>query len=257
MDVNFQPLFLKNSPSLICDQILYLVKNSNINFDLHETPFSLKLNLKKSFAQHWNKPDYTAQNNLPSQPPFPQQDSDLVHQQHHVSVGQPESQTLKNLYHHVSKQQQQNASVHQYHQYQPHVPQQQPHKPHHVPVHHHSAELSQQVKKDLEIHKQIEVLKAEHVKIVEENCKYYAELDKANRKLSKEHKELQAKHMKDCSEVKVLKDYKKEISMKEGNALSVALKSCKKDLDLTLKTSGKEIEALKEELATLKEFKIQ
>ena len=62
--------------------------------------------------------------------------------------------------------------------------------------------------------------------------------------------------MKVCSEVKVLKDDNKEI-MKKGNALSVALKSCKKDLDLTLKTSGKEIEALKEELATLKEFKIQ
>ena len=62
--------------------------------------------------------------------------------------------------------------------------------------------------------------------------------------------------MKVCSEVKVLKDDNKEI-LKEGNAHSVALKSYKKDLDLTLKTSGKEIEALKEELATLKEFKIQ
>ena len=104
MDVNFQPLFLKNSPSLIIDQILYLVKNSNLNFDINETPYSLKLNLKTSFAQHWNKPDCTAHNNLPSQPLFPQQDSDPVHQQHHVSVGQPghfseqsESQTLRSI----------------------------------------------------------------------------------------------------------------------------------------------------------------
>ena len=158
---------------------------------------------------------------------------DPVHQQHHVSVGQPghfseqsESQTLKNLYHHLSRQQQQdqhNAPLHQYHQYQPHVPQQQPHLPHH--------ELSQQVKEDLEIPNQVEVLKAEHDKIVEENSKDYAELDKAYRKLSKEHKDLQAKHMKVCSEVKVLKDDNKEI-VKEGNAHSVALKSCKKDLDL-------------------------
>ena len=93
-------------------------------------------------------------------------------------------------------------------------------------------------------------------KSLKKNSKDYAELDKAYRKLSKEHKDLQAKHMKDCSEVKVLKDDNKEI-VKEGNAHSVALKSYKKDLDLTLKTSGKEIEALKEELATLKEFKIQ
>ena len=46
---------------------------------------------------------------------------------------------------------------------------------------------------------------------------------------------------------------------KKNNAHSVALKSCKKDLDLTIKTSGKEIKALKEELAILSlvEFKIQ
>ena len=55
MDMTFQPVFLKQSPGMICDQLLYLVKNSNLNFELHETPFSLNLNLKKSFTHHWNK----------------------------------------------------------------------------------------------------------------------------------------------------------------------------------------------------------
>ena len=64
MDGTFQPAYLKNSPSIICDQVLYLVKNSNLNFELHETPFSLNLNLKKSFTHHWNKPNHSAKNNL-------------------------------------------------------------------------------------------------------------------------------------------------------------------------------------------------
>jgi hypothetical protein len=52
-------------------------------------------------------------------------------------------------------------------------------------------------------------------------------LIKPTGKLSKEHKELQAKV---CSEVKVLKDDNKEI-VKERNAHSAALKSCNKDLE--------------------------
>ena len=52
-----KPIFLSNSPSVICDQILWLVKNGNLNFELKETPFSLSLNIKKKFVQHWNPPD--------------------------------------------------------------------------------------------------------------------------------------------------------------------------------------------------------
>ena len=44
-----------NSPSAICEQILLLVKNSNLNFELKETPFSFNLNLKKTLAQHREK----------------------------------------------------------------------------------------------------------------------------------------------------------------------------------------------------------
>ena len=67
MDGTFQPHFLSNSPNAICDQILYLVNNSNLNFELNKTHFSLNLRLKKSFAQLWKKPDYFTQNTFLSQ----------------------------------------------------------------------------------------------------------------------------------------------------------------------------------------------
>jgi hypothetical protein len=66
MDVSFEPVFLNNSPSHICDQILYLVKNSNLNLELQETPFSLNLNLKTSIAQHWKQTDYSSRKNSDS-----------------------------------------------------------------------------------------------------------------------------------------------------------------------------------------------
>ena len=43
-----------NSPHVICEQILWLVKNLKLNFQVKETPFSLSLNLKKRFVQEWN-----------------------------------------------------------------------------------------------------------------------------------------------------------------------------------------------------------
>ena len=86
MPENFQPVFLQNSPSLICDQILYLVKNSNLNFELHETPFSLNLTLKKTFVHHWKKSNHSAQEAHVSQHA---NDLGLHHPPHHPSVGQP------------------------------------------------------------------------------------------------------------------------------------------------------------------------
>ena len=53
-----QPSFLSNSPAIICEQILWLVKNSGLNFNVQETPFSLNLSLKKRFATKWqNNPN--------------------------------------------------------------------------------------------------------------------------------------------------------------------------------------------------------
>ena len=62
--------------------------------------------------------------------------------------------------------------------------------------------------------------------------------------------------MKVCSEMKAFKNENEEI-LKGNKALSLALKSSKKNLELNLKHSGKDIKSLREELATLKEYKIQ
>ena len=48
------PIFLENTPSVMCDQVLWLIKNSGLNFQIKETPFSLDINLKKRFANIWN-----------------------------------------------------------------------------------------------------------------------------------------------------------------------------------------------------------
>ena len=55
------PLFLNNSPQLTCEQILWLVINSNLNFQVKETPFGLSLDLKKRFVHHWNTDQFSHQ----------------------------------------------------------------------------------------------------------------------------------------------------------------------------------------------------
>ena len=69
------PIFLENSPQTICDQILWLVKNANLDFQLKETPFSINLSLKKRFAHHWNPSQFqrivTPDQNFPN--PFSSQ----------------------------------------------------------------------------------------------------------------------------------------------------------------------------------------
>ena len=50
-----KPQFLENSPKTICDQIIWLIKNSGLNFQLKETPFGLEISLKKRFVHHWNQ----------------------------------------------------------------------------------------------------------------------------------------------------------------------------------------------------------
>ena len=50
-------MFLENSPQVICDQILWLVKNASLDFEVKETPYSLNLSVKKRFAQHWKSAD--------------------------------------------------------------------------------------------------------------------------------------------------------------------------------------------------------
>ena len=59
------PIFLENRPSVLCDQVLWLIKNSGLNFQVRETPFSLDINLKKCYAKIWNLKN---ENPVPSQP---------------------------------------------------------------------------------------------------------------------------------------------------------------------------------------------
>ena len=263
MNQSFQPSFLSNSPGTICDQILYLVKNSDLNFDLHETPFSLNLNLKKSFVNHWKKTDNSAQNNLFSQTQLPHPDEQPVHQPHHVpqqkkpSVVQPQRNSLH---------QAQNILSSNYFQNEPQqVPLQQLHVPacdqaHHLKQHAVAGpgplDDLQQTQPSSNLLQQLESVKSDHEAVLKENLADYAELDKAHRKLVKENKELQNKHTKVCSEVKSLK-LENEIILKESNSLSVALLSSKKDLEIRIRQSEKEKEAFKEELKSLQDYKIQ
>jgi hypothetical protein len=48
-------IFLDNTPSAICEQVLWLIKNSGLHFQVKETPFSLDINIKKRFANLWNQ----------------------------------------------------------------------------------------------------------------------------------------------------------------------------------------------------------
>ena len=46
-------MFLNNSPKDICEQVYWLVKNSQLNFSAQETPYSLNLQIKKKFVNIW------------------------------------------------------------------------------------------------------------------------------------------------------------------------------------------------------------
>ena len=47
-------MFKNNSPTDRCDQILCLIKNSNLNFSAQETPFTLHVTVRKKFVTRWN-----------------------------------------------------------------------------------------------------------------------------------------------------------------------------------------------------------
>ena len=49
------PIFLENRPSVMYEQVLWLIKNSGLNLQVRETPFSLDINLKKCYAKLWNQ----------------------------------------------------------------------------------------------------------------------------------------------------------------------------------------------------------
>ena len=87
-------------------------------------------------------------------------------------------------------------------------------------------------------------------------CTDLLKLDQAHRKLAKENKELLKKHEQLCTEMKIVKGEKEQLS-RENNALSVALKASKKDLKENLETFEKERKGLQIELVNLNKFKVE
>ena len=248
-----QPLFMNNSPSTICDQILYLVKNSSLNFELHETPFSLNLKLKKSFAQYWNKAGQSAHQNH-----IPQHVTDTVHQPHHPHVGQPVI--------HPEKATQNQADVFNDQQ----VPQHQLHHPHYVTDPGHQSDQPDTYG-DLapgqvhDHHKQQAVNLVKKVKILEQTCneeqkekehlqQEYLSIDKSYKKLVGENRELQVKHEQVCADMKTLKSEKDQFA-RELNTASVALTTKKKILNENQKEFDRRVSQFEKELLELSEFK--
>ena len=192
------PIFLENRPSVMCEQVLWLIKNSGLNFQVRETPFSLDINLKKCYTKLWNMNNRNPVSSQPAQHLFPSQN-------------QPAPETQND------------------------------------------------VKENSELLHQIELLKdrlkdAMHEK--DEACEDLLKLDQAHRKLAKENKDLLKKHEQICSELKLVKSEKDNIT-KENNTLSVALTTSKHNIKTNHEQFEKERQRVQIELENLNKFKIE
>ena len=49
------PMFYENNPNTISDQIVWLVKHSQLNFQIQETAYSLTIQIKKRFLDKWSE----------------------------------------------------------------------------------------------------------------------------------------------------------------------------------------------------------
>jgi hypothetical protein len=106
---------------------------------------------------------------------------------------------------------------------------------------------------------QIDLLKyklVDALKDKDDACTDLLKLDQAHRKLAKENKELLKKHELFCTEMKIVKSEKEQLS-RENNSLSVVLKASKKGLKENLKTFEKEKKGLQIELMNLNKFKVE
>ena len=228
-------------------------EDSSLNFELHETPFSLNLKWKKSFAQYWNKAGQSAHQNH-----IPQHVTDTVHQPHHPHVGQPVI--------HPEKATQNQADVFNDQQ----VPQHQLHHPHYVTDPGHQSDQPDTYG-DLapgqvhDHHKQQAVNLVKKVKILEQTCneeqkekehlqQEYLSIDKSYKKLVGENRELQVKHEQVCADMKTLKSEKDQFA-RELNTASVALTTTKKILNENQKEFDRRVSQFEKELLKLSEFK--
>ena len=185
---------------MICDQVLWLIKNSGLNFQLKETPFSLDICIKKRYVNLWQQENG---NPVPNQSTF-----QFHHSQHQHSQESQEDIHLQE----VSK-----------------------------------------------LNQRLEALQTKHDDTLEDKVKVSSEileLDQNHRKLSKENKELQKKLEQVCHELKAVKLEKANV-LKEKNALSVALQTCKKTLECSQQKFEKERNVLKNDLEKLNIYKIE
>ena len=92
------PLFLENSHSGVCKQIIWLIKNSRLNFQIKETPFSLGVSIKKRFVNQWESPQKFSNANVDPVLPFKSFPPRHKHQQHpHEQVQQPPNHLQENF----------------------------------------------------------------------------------------------------------------------------------------------------------------
>ena len=76
-----RPIFLENTPAVICEQVLWLIKNSGLDFHVKETPFSLDVQLKKKFTNHWTQKIGSFVPQQPAPHLFQPQESHVFHEQ--------------------------------------------------------------------------------------------------------------------------------------------------------------------------------
>ena len=91
------PIFSENTPSVMCEQVLWLIKNSGLNFQVRETPFSLDINLKKCYAKLWNLNGGNPVSSPPAHHLFPSQN-----QQQQARETQDDFQKSSELLHQIN-----------------------------------------------------------------------------------------------------------------------------------------------------------
>ena len=91
------PIFLENTPKVVCEQILFLIKNSDLNFQLKETPFSLDISLKKRFVNHWNQSSQNHQSQNFVYPGSPQNETIFHPSAPHQNFQEIHTQNSSNL----------------------------------------------------------------------------------------------------------------------------------------------------------------
>ena len=76
---------------------MFLIKNSDLNFQLKETPFSLDISIKKRFVNHWNQSSQSNQNQNVVYPGSPQNETIFHPSAPHHNFQRNQTQDSSNL----------------------------------------------------------------------------------------------------------------------------------------------------------------